>query len=487
MKKTIYIKRIASIIVLLFVFIVVFVMASKILVPKFLYGEESKSPETEMWDAFYEEPENSIDVIFLGNSHVYCGVNPIVFYEKTGLTAYSLSTSGQDIATGYYLLREALKYQHPRYVVVDFGAFLNDEANLQRTIADMKLSKNKLEMIRSFEYTKEKDENRLGYYLSNIIPFNYYHSRWDDIGKGDFDYSDMVTAYNGYVRTRDKNGENPHSNFYNNDPTYVYSERTQEYFPRIKMLCEENDIELIISGVPFDEARSNDFICFVNYMAMYGLTPYDFNSSPVYESIGIDSIEDYRDSNHMNEYGAAKFTSFMADAIFADREYAAEHSDAIETVWEDKLTRWNHDTKNRDLLKIERLPEYLEAIKDPDYIALVAYNEDRESGGGYIFQDEVRELLSSSGCIITDTDIYTSSFSLILDGGNPVYDTKYNYDGDMIECKVDNEHCILAVNRQNYGQTDERLNIVLYSKSQKKVVDSCYFELINSLNVLRNE
>lgn len=83
---------------------VIFFVCSGILKPKYFFDSASQSPETEMWKAFYEEPENSIDVIFLGSSHIYNGVNPLVFYEETGLTGFDLASSSQDIPTGYFYL-----------------------------------------------------------------------------------------------------------------------------------------------------------------------------------------------------------------------------------------------------------------------------------------------------------------------------------------------------------------------------------------------
>ena len=65
-----------------------------------------ETPETEMWEQFYELDKNSIDMVFVGNSHVYNAINPAVIYEKSGIKSFDIATSNQDLFTSYYLLKE---------------------------------------------------------------------------------------------------------------------------------------------------------------------------------------------------------------------------------------------------------------------------------------------------------------------------------------------------------------------------------------------
>ena len=45
------------------------------------------------WSAFRAEPEDSLDVIYLGSSFAYCDFNPSVVYDASGLTGYVMGGS----------------------------------------------------------------------------------------------------------------------------------------------------------------------------------------------------------------------------------------------------------------------------------------------------------------------------------------------------------------------------------------------------------
>lgn len=118
-------QRIIKIGIWCIVFILLFNEVSKILLPKYYFNTSVASPETELWNSFYQEEQESIDIIFLGSSHIYNGINPIIVYDITHMTGFDLSSSGQDIPTSYFYLKESLQYQHPSYVVLDtYGIFL---------------------------------------------------------------------------------------------------------------------------------------------------------------------------------------------------------------------------------------------------------------------------------------------------------------------------------------------------------------------------
>jgi len=93
-KNKVIIKRMIKILCLLMAFVGIFVVATKVLQEKWYFSLHINSPETENWQAFYDEPKDSLDVIFLGSSHVYNGINPVVFYEETGLKLREYSLRG---------------------------------------------------------------------------------------------------------------------------------------------------------------------------------------------------------------------------------------------------------------------------------------------------------------------------------------------------------------------------------------------------------
>ena len=68
---------------------------------------------------FYKQPKNKIDVLFLGSSHVHCNVDTKVLWDKYGMAAYLLTGAEQPLWNNYFLLKEALKTQKPKLIVLD--------------------------------------------------------------------------------------------------------------------------------------------------------------------------------------------------------------------------------------------------------------------------------------------------------------------------------------------------------------------------------
>lgn len=96
----------------------VFLYTQDILVPKF-YTDRWKVTAT--YQNFYREPENSIQVLFLGSSFGSISFIPQELYDEYGYTSYNLCCEQQSMVTSYYWLKEALTYQQPQVVVLETG------------------------------------------------------------------------------------------------------------------------------------------------------------------------------------------------------------------------------------------------------------------------------------------------------------------------------------------------------------------------------
>ena len=70
-------------------------------------------------EVFYEQEPGSIDVMFYGSSHTYSDINPAVLWEEAGIPSYDLAGSLQPLWNTYYYMKESLKYQRPKVMVVE--------------------------------------------------------------------------------------------------------------------------------------------------------------------------------------------------------------------------------------------------------------------------------------------------------------------------------------------------------------------------------
>lgn len=104
--------------------------------------------------AFYSEPKDTIDVLYVGSSPLLRGVSPMVMWQEHGFTGYVRASALQAPSVSYGLLAESLKYQNPELVVLLCDNIFSDydyaerEGDLRRGLDGMKMSKYKLDIIK---------------------------------------------------------------------------------------------------------------------------------------------------------------------------------------------------------------------------------------------------------------------------------------------------------------------------------------------------
>lgn len=262
------------------------------------------------------EKENSIDVVFLGDSETYSAFNPLQIWKDFGYTSYILGTSAQRLCDSYEILKETCKNQNPRVVVL--------EANCFYRYAGIRPNQ------------EDKEINVLGKFL----PIFFYHNRWKNIvdanafdskaqelervRKG-FKFRDNVEPY--------KDGEWMHPT----DDTEAFAGLVEDYLIKIKELCDEKNMTLVVASVPapanWNGARHNSV---QKWADNNNVEYYDMNTSV--KEIGIDWHEDSRDSgNHMNYKGAVKVTSYFAGILDQKFDFPDRRGDSYYDNWNEAV------------------------------------------------------------------------------------------------------------------------------------------------------
>ena len=94
------VKKILSFICFLAVILALFHAANVVLFEKQHFGTAK--------NIAWEDPE-TVDVFFVGASHIFFGVNPMEIWNETGISAYNLTTHQQPLWSSKLLLQHALK------------------------------------------------------------------------------------------------------------------------------------------------------------------------------------------------------------------------------------------------------------------------------------------------------------------------------------------------------------------------------------------
>ena len=295
----------------------------------------------------YYEETTPHDVIFLGNCEVYENISPIVLWREFGITSYIRGNAQQLIAQSYYLLEDTLAYETPAAVVFNVSAmqqFEQDNESYNRMTMDgMRWSSSKWNAIRA---TRMEDEHIIEY----IFPILRFHSRFKELEPDDLKYfmGSGKVAHNGYYLRADVRpaGDLPVER---RRSDYSFDPRCWEYLEKIRTLCEQNGIRLVLMKAPslypawYDQWE----VQIEEYAAEHDLTYV--NCLEVSDDIGIDFSTDTYDAGlHMNVYGAEKMARYWGPILLeipgvedrrgtvsgAARGYKA--GIGLDTVWQEK-------------------------------------------------------------------------------------------------------------------------------------------------------
>ena len=240
-------KKIIKGICFVLIFCVLFSFFQKLLQAKWIASDSENSASTSSWIEYRSLEENTVDVLFLGTSHSYFAVDPMYIYDKTGITSYVFGGPGLRMDLTYMNLEDALKTQKPEVVFLDMSAiqfdFQQTEGKCHKVLDQLPMSKSKIE----YAFDDESEEMKP---LDVLFPFFRYHSRWSDLGKEDFKYilNDLDETYirGHYITYQYKVTE---FHFYEK-VEYALTDRNWDYIKRMKELCDNNNIQLVLYKIP---------------------------------------------------------------------------------------------------------------------------------------------------------------------------------------------------------------------------------------------
>ena len=264
---------------------------------------------------FYSLEENTLDYIGVGSSHMYCAINPLEIWNRSGISGFVLATPEQPLMATYHYIIEAFKTQSPKYVVVE-GFMLSkgteyDSAYLYDTIDPLKFSFNKIKMINNLVEYDQRPE-----YYFNILK---YHTRWRELSLSEVKttFQTNVDTYKGFVALDgDYRREDNSIPNYDNTAQTELSEFNLNILNKMNALITQNNSQMVLMIAPYNAQASE-----VREAIQAGKEWAEQNNVPVLDyalmakEIGIDPQNDYYDPAHLDVSGAAKISSHFASFL----------------------------------------------------------------------------------------------------------------------------------------------------------------------------
>ena len=373
---------------------------------------------------FAEEPEESLDVVYIGGSNVYVFWNPMLAWERHGFTSYNYSTSNMPVVTFLPAIKKLQKRKSPKLFVVGIRTFLSpiyeslaaegiiNGGGYRNVVDSQDLSASRANTV---SYCCDINPDSSKDALSSYFDLIYYHTNltslanprnWNMMNNttgnitGELDSS----YFKGYMANSYLTAQVA---MYQGFQPPVTEERallnaeSEKCYRELLAYCSDNEIPLLITANPniSTEELEKEINTCKDIAAEYGIPFLNINTSECWKKMKLDPETDFYNGNHLNVLGAEKFTGFLADYL-AQNYTLPDHRDAP------KYDSWQHMYEENYLPTIEPLQEqtrntiaeYKETIKcegkmrrtenasewfsyadDPNITLLIAAN-DRISG-----------------------------------------------------------------------------------------------------------
>lgn len=442
---------------------------------------------------------DKIDVAYVGGSAAYVYWQPPRAWNEQGITSYDFATDGLQAETIKGEIREILKTQNPKLVIIDarpfqywdYGYTSETELGVRRVTDSMTYSMNRFLTVNDyFRYKPQSSIDKISYYL-DIVKYHTNTSVLSSNVNWQMSNNKKKPALYGYE------GMPFHEEL--SEPTTFITEGRAELGSKnilidLMEFCSKNDLEVLFVVCPYhitmEEYKKYNTI--KDIVKSYG---YGFlNTNDFYSEMKLDFSKDVYNINHVNAYGAEKYTTFLAKYLVDNYNLIDHRQDKAYESWNET---WNLFVQNDATIKHEidaKIESKMQAYQDglnlknitdayewcmnvrnSNYIVFV-----EGQGSDWIANESSLQLLNlwniKTENINNVIRVYRGSsagFQSDESLGEPLVD---HFDGHSDYNHIyqinSGEKGTIAINEVEYCKKQDGLNIVVYDNNYREVLDS---------------
>jgi len=257
-------------------------------------------------DDIRTEPENSLDVFFLGDSETYAAFYPQHLYSKYGYSSYVCGTSGQRICDTYAILKEIFQIQKPQVIVLETNC-----------------------LYRKIEQPNENSDLVMNLLRDNF-PIIANHTDWKRrarklLPKG---WEENRRKFKGFIK---RNKKTPYTNgkyMKKTKKKCTISKENSSYLKQLSDLCQKNNAELLLVSTPSPKNW--------NYKKHNGVAAWAKAHNAAYIDLNLEKelainwkTDTLDGGDHMNLSGAKKVTNFMGEYFRANYTLTDHRNDSV--------------------------------------------------------------------------------------------------------------------------------------------------------------
>ncbi|MBR4719930.1 MAG: hypothetical protein IKP31_06795 [Lachnospiraceae bacterium] len=404
----------------------------------------------EQIQAYYNQPAGSVDALFVGSSHIFCHVNTGVLWDDYGISSFDLAAAEQPFWNSYYYIREALKTQNPKVIILDIttpGIRPTDYQPENWLITNTYGIKYNADRYNAIKVSAlDISFRRL------LIPFNSTHGKYDELSEDDFmNYSSSVN-FKGFdarettvpFEVHDVSGITERCDL---------TEKEEKYLRLTIEYVKQNNIPLLLISSPYvveTVEEQEKYNTIFDIADEYNVPYVDFNL--LYDEIGLDFSTDIAEVLHLNRSGNEKFTRYLGQYLKDNYDLADHRGDSKYASWDADALYQRQDTGAYHLNQAASNKadgKYLDLLNNSNYVIYCTI----PSGYAGIPDPSLQQYLNAIG--LTE-DKLTDNKAFIINSGQCVFES----DASDFKAAIEDGNRRLLFCRSSEPDSEQRQTLV---------------------------
>lgn len=247
-----------------------------------------------------KEADESLDVIFLGDSEAWSSFSPLQIFYEYGIPSYNCATPGQWTGDSVKILKKVLKHQKPSVVVLGTSTIFSNP-------------------------------NPLKYALSEYLPIFHYHNyykntsaKYGDRKMKGANLNESIVPYTGtanYMSSHTEEKQIDHNSL--------------NGLNALLTICKENDIRLVLVTTPSALTwNTGKHLAVEDWASSNSVDYYDYNDTDLMNRIAFNWATDTRDGgDHMNLNGSKKISRDFGEILKDTYSLESRREDTTYLSW----------------------------------------------------------------------------------------------------------------------------------------------------------
>lgn len=468
----------------LLIFAVLFICVTEVLKDKRV---ELEYDVTSKVKGFYQEPDNSLDFVFVGSSQLYAAIAPNVLFKEFGITSYDFAANEQPMWISYYYIKEALAHQNPKAIVLDvftmYGNEYEKEGATHINLDDLPWNLNKIQAIQASVPKGER-----GAFYFELVK---YHDTWNTLNRHKImsSFWDERNVYRGYSPfvVPHEYGETAPQEVIDQIERAPMGDMAKEWLDKIIELTRREGVDLILVKTPNGHAERQKLYLTIEDYAKEMEIPF-LNMNTVFDG-----------EAHINIIHAEKVTRYVGEYLKEQYEITDKRDDPAFSQWHEDGRYFYHKKDKCVQIGLSDMQTYFEELQGKEWVTMFALKKT----DAVTFSAKERAVLATLGITPDYKEEGDWCYLVLLKDGKPVsegvqvteaYEKEIVIEGDVHTYKLSygvdedgNAVAGLYMDGDNYSMEHDGVNVFIYDPLLEEIVEFVAFDAVEGAKAIRVE